>query len=109
VPPLLSSPPPTAHTPPTRPWPAAARAASLARTAEQARADAEAAARSSLSGAGSSCTGPRINPALGTFAPGGMVRVSVTCHAALDVPGIRSMDITASSASVVDQYRGDQP
>ncbi|MER6386210.1 TadE/TadG family type IV pilus assembly protein [Streptomyces sp. NPDC001233] len=87
----------------------AARAASLARTAEQARSDAGAAARRSLSGAGSSCTGPRINPALGTFTPGGVVRVSVTCRAALDVPGMPSMDVTASSASVVDQYRGDQP
>ena len=84
----------------------AARAASLARTADQARSEAETAARRSLTAAGSSCTSPRITPALGGFAPGGVVRVTVTCRAALAVPGMHSVDVTAAAASVVDLYRG---
>jgi Flp pilus assembly protein TadG len=84
----------------------AARAASLARTAEQARGDALRAARSSLAGAGASCTSPRVVPALGGLVPGGTVRVTVTCRADLDVPGMRSMDVTSTAASVVDLYRG---
>ncbi|MEU2734725.1 TadE/TadG family type IV pilus assembly protein [Streptomyces sp. NPDC007095] len=87
----------------------AARAASLARSADEARAEAGGAATRSLAGAGSSCTGPRVNPALGNFVPGGVVRVTVTCRAALDVPGLRSVDVTASAASVVDLYRGVEP
>ncbi len=87
----------------------AARAASLARSADAARSDAGQAANRSLTGAGSSCTGPRIAPELGAFAPGGVVRVTVTCHASLDVPGMRSVDVTASAASVVDLYRGVEP
>ncbi|MFE9555452.1 TadE/TadG family type IV pilus assembly protein [Streptomyces sp. NPDC006703] len=84
----------------------AARAASLARTAWQARAEAETAARRSLAGAGSSCTSPRVMPDLGGFVPGGAVRVTVTCRAALDVPGLRGVDVTTSAVSVVDLYRG---
>ncbi|MFI5808589.1 TadE/TadG family type IV pilus assembly protein [Streptomyces sp. NPDC051561] len=84
----------------------AARAASLARTADQARGDALRAARASLAGAGASCTGLRIASALGGLEPGGTVRVTVTCRADLDVPGMRSMDVTSTSTSVVDLYRG---
>ncbi|WP_329462057.1 TadE/TadG family type IV pilus assembly protein [Streptomyces sp. NBC_01431] len=84
----------------------AARAASLARTPGQARTDAEAAAQRSLAEAGSSCTSPRVAPNLGGFDPGGTVRVTVTCRATLDVPGLHGVDVTASAASVVDFYRG---
>ncbi|MEV0604270.1 TadE/TadG family type IV pilus assembly protein [Streptomyces sp. NPDC050315] len=84
----------------------AARAASLARSVGEARAEAEGEARRSLAGAGSSCTSPRVAPALGGFAPGGLVRVTVTCRAVLDVPGMSSVSVTASAASVVDRYRG---
>ncbi|MEN8652350.1 TadE/TadG family type IV pilus assembly protein [Streptomyces sp. 21So2-11] len=84
----------------------AARAASLARTADRAHGDALRAARASLAGAGASCTSPRIAPALGGLVPGGTVRVTVTCRADLDVPGMRSMDVTSTAASVVDLYRG---
>lgn len=86
----------------------AARAASLARSPGEARTEAADAATRSLEGAESSCTSPRISPALGGFAPGGVVRVTVTCHAALEVPGMSSVDVTASASSVVDLYRGAQ-
>ncbi|MGW7074634.1 TadE/TadG family type IV pilus assembly protein [Streptomyces sp. NPDC054866] len=86
----------------------AARAASLARSSGEARTEAAGAATRSLAGAGSSCTSPRVRPALGGFTPGGVVRVTVTCRAALDVPGMRSVDVTASASSVVDLYRGVQ-
>jgi Flp pilus assembly protein TadG len=84
----------------------AARAASLARTADQARSDALRAARVSLAGAGASCTGPRIASQLGGLEPGQAVRVTVTCQADLDVPGMRSLDVTSTAMSVVDAYRG---
>ncbi|MFD4644778.1 TadE/TadG family type IV pilus assembly protein [Streptomyces sp. NPDC058441] len=87
----------------------AARAASLARSADMARAEASGAATRSLTGAGSSCTGPRVTPELGDFTPGGVVRVRVTCRAVLDLPGMRGVDVTTSAASVVDLYRGVEP
>ncbi|MFC7305122.1 TadE/TadG family type IV pilus assembly protein [Streptomyces monticola] len=87
----------------------AARAASLARSAGQAHTDAVQAARQSLAGAGSSCTSPRIAPDTGGVKPGGVVRVTVTCRAVLDVPGLNNVNVTASSASVVDLYRGVEP
>ncbi|MCX5206897.1 pilus assembly protein [Streptomyces sp. NBC_00237] len=85
----------------------AARAASLARTAEQAQGNALRAARASLAGAGASCTTPRVASQLGGLEPGGTVRVTVICRADLDVPGMRSMDVTATATSVVDLYRGE--
>lgn len=86
----------------------AARAASLARSTGEAEADAGRAATRSLDGAGSSCTDPTITSAMGGFAPGGVVRVTVSCRAVLDVPGMSSVDVTASASSVVDLYRGVQ-
>ncbi|WP_233521698.1 TadE/TadG family type IV pilus assembly protein [Streptomyces triticagri] len=86
----------------------AARAATLARTTGEAGSDAGRAARQSLAGAGSSCSDPRVAPEVGDLAPGGVVRVTVRCHVALDVPGLGDVDVEASASSVVDRYRGEQ-
>src|SRR6478736_1119340 len=79
---------------------AAARAASLTSTTAQARTRAGQAATGSLSDAGLSCTGMTTDVDTGSFRPGGVVTVTVTCTADLSglalsgLPGAATMSAT---------------
>ncbi|MFC7306805.1 TadE/TadG family type IV pilus assembly protein [Streptomyces monticola] len=87
----------------------AARAASLARTPGEAGSAAEAAARSSLAGRGSTCGAFSVRTHGGGGAPGGVVRVRVTCHADLGeltmsgLPG--RVAVAGDAVSPVDRFR----
>lgn len=86
-----------------------ARAASLERNTSQSAADAHHAAERSLGQAGVSCTGLSVHVDLGSYQPGGQVRVTVSCTAKLgDValagfPGSRTF--TATSTVPIETYR----
>ncbi|MDI5974027.1 TadE/TadG family type IV pilus assembly protein [Streptomyces sp. SL13] len=85
----------------------AARAATLSRTAAQAQRQARTAALASLGASGASCARLAVTTAVGMFAPGGVVRVSVACTADLGVSGLPAhVVITRTAVSVVDLYRG---
>lgn len=90
----------------------AARAASLTRSPSAADQAARAAAQLALDGAGVSCTSLTVAVDTAGFAPGGRVRVSVSCTVslsemgALGVPGHRTL--TGQASSVVDEHRGTQ-
>ena len=79
---------------------AAARAASLTSTAAQANTQAQRAAAGSLAGAGVSCSGMTTVVDTGSFRPGGVVTVTVTCTADLSglalsgLPGAVTMSAT---------------
>ena len=88
----------------------AARAASIARDPAAARAQAQQAATTALAGRGLACQHFTVTVSLAGFRPGGTVRATITCTAAMSdlwllrVPG--SQTLTASFASVIDTYRG---
>jgi Flp pilus assembly protein TadG len=88
----------------------AARAASIARSPAAAQAQAQQAAATSLAGRGLACQHFTVTVSLAGFRPGGTVRATITCTAAMSdlallrVPG--SQTFTASFASVIDTYRG---
>src|SRR6478736_8244430 len=75
---------------------AAARAASLTSTAAQASTQAQRAAAGSLGDAGVSCTGLTITVDTGSFRPGGMVTVTITCAADLSDIALSGLPGTAS-------------
>ena len=87
----------------------AARAASLERNTGSAGSVAQQAARSSLDKAGLSCAPMSVNAHVGSYQPGGSVRVTVSCTAQLrDVamagfPGTRQF--TATSVVPIETYR----
>jgi len=86
-----------------------ARAASLERNTHQSAAAAKAAAQQSLGQAGVSCVGLTVDVDLGSYEPGGQVRVTVSCKTKLsDValagfPGSRTF--TATSTVPIETYR----
>ena len=88
----------------------AARAASIATDPAAAQAQAQQAAATALAGRGLACQHFTVNVSLAGFRPGGTVRATITCTAAMSdlwllrVPG--SQTLTASFASVIDTYRG---
>ena len=86
-----------------------ARAASLERNTHESAAAAKAAAQQSLGQAGVSCTGLNVDVDLGSYEPGGQVKVTVSCKTKLsDValagfPGSRTF--TATSTVPIETYR----
>ena len=89
---------------------AAARAASLARTVAGATAAAKAEAARDLGAGGRSCGRRDVVVDTAGFRPGGMVKVTVTCHADLSsLPGIDWLPVqttlTSSSLSPLDVFR----
>jgi Flp pilus assembly protein TadG len=90
---------------------AAARAATLAAYPGAAQGAAEQAAEDSLAQAGVSCQSFTVDANVGDLAPGSTVNVTVTCTVGLaDVSGISlpgARTVSASFASVVDQYRSN--
>ena len=75
---------------------AAARAASLTSTAAQANTQAQRAASGSLAGAGVSCTGITTTVDVGSFRPGVVVTVTITCTADLSDIAISGLPGTAT-------------
>ncbi|MCQ4084396.1 pilus assembly protein [Streptomyces sp. RB6PN25] len=85
----------------------AGRAATLARTPDQARRQAGAAAGAALSASSPACTRSTVQTDTGAFAPGGVVRVTVACTAALGVVGLPGhVTITRTAVSAIDSHRG---
>ena len=89
---------------------AAGRAASLARTASGASAAAKAEVDRDLGDGGMPCRHRDVVVDVSGFRPGGMVKVSVTCHADLSsLPGIGWLPIRtakeSTSLSPVDLFR----
>lgn len=85
---------------------AAARAASLVATPEQARTAGQRAAGTIPAGA--ACNRRDVKVDTAEFKPGGIVRVTISCHISLEdisglVPGTHTL--TASSVSPVDPFR----
>ena len=78
---------------------AAARAASLTTSSAQAQGRAARAASGSLSDAGLSCTGMTTDVDTGSFRPGGVVTVTVTCTADLSGLALSGLPGTATIAS----------
>ena len=96
---------------------AAARAASLTTSSAQAQTRAARAAAGSLSDAGLSCTGITADVDTGSFRPGGVVTVTITCTADLSglalsgLPGTAT--VTATGRAPLEAHRqiatpGDQ-
>lgn len=86
-----------------------ARAASLERNTHLSAGAAKAAAQRSLGEAGVSCTGLTVNVDLGSYKPGGQVRVTVSCTTRLSDVGLAgfpgSKTFTASSTVPIETYR----
>lgn len=86
-----------------------ARAASLERNTHLSAGAAKAAAQRSLGEAGVSCTGLTVNVDLGSYQPGGQVRVTVSCTTRLSDVGLAgfpgSKTFTASSTVPIETYR----
>ena len=88
---------------------AAARAASLTGTAAQANIHAQRAASGSLADAGVSCGGMTTSVDVGSFRPGGVVTVTITCTADLSdiaisgLPGTAAF--TATGRAVLEAHR----
>ena len=88
---------------------AAARAASLTSTPAQANTHAQRAATGSLAEAGVSCTGVTTTVDTGSFRPGGVVTVTITCTADLTdiaisgLPGTATF--TATGRAVLELHR----
>jgi Flp pilus assembly protein TadG len=91
---------------------AAADAAAVASSASQAQQAAVAAATPVLQ-SNHSCTHPRVTVDVASFAPGAVVRVSVSCRidfSDLLVPGLPgATTIEAAQATAIDPYRTVQP
>ena len=91
---------------------AAADAVSVAGSAAQAEQVATAAAMPVLQSS-HSCTNPTVTVDAGSFAPGSVVRVSVTCRVALSdllVPGFPgTTTVGAVQDAAIDPYRAIQP
>ena len=88
----------------------AARAASLARSPAAAEAAALAEAHRSLADAGVACPSSRVAVDTTRFRPGGVVKVSLTCHTDVgDLAGMGFLPlntgITKTSVAPVDRYR----
>jgi len=88
----------------------AARAASLARSPAGADAAGLAEAHRSLSDAGVACPSPHVTVDTAGFRPGGVVKVSLTCHVDVgDLAGMAFLPlntaITKTSVAPVDRYR----
>lgn len=88
----------------------AARAASLARSPSAAEAAASAEAHRSLADAGVACPNPRVRVDTTRFRPGGVVKVSLTCHVDIgDLAGMAFLPlntaISKTSVAPLDQYR----
>ena len=87
----------------------AARAASLTTSADQASGAATLAAASSLADAGLSCTGMNTSVDTGSFRPGGVVTVTITCTADLSdavisgLPG--SSTFSSTGRAPLETYR----
>ena len=87
----------------------AARAASLTRTPEAATAAAENAAAASLAGQQLTCGSLTVDVDTSALAPGGFVRVHLTCRADLSglvfagLPG--SMPLSATAAAPIETFR----
>ena len=87
----------------------AARAASLAADPDEAQLDAQSAARTSVQGAGTACSGVTASTNVSDFVPGGNVTVTVTCQVSysdlllLPLPG--SVTVTGTAVSPVDLFR----
>ncbi len=88
---------------------AGVQAAVVAPDASDAQTQASTAARSSLSGAGLTCTAPQISVDTSNFVAGGWVSVSVTCVTSLadvSVPGAPgAKTLSATSSAHIDPYR----
>ena len=89
---------------------AAARAASLARTATAAQAAAQDQVDRDLGAGGMSCRRRNVVVDVTGFRPGGMVKVSVACHADLSaLPGVGWLPVQtvmqSTSVSPVDVFR----
>lgn len=88
----------------------AARAASVRQFPAAAQADALAAVNETLTARSVSCAGLTVLVDTSQLEPGGQVEATVTCEVSLadvsgwGLPGSRT--ITASSISIVDEYRG---
>jgi Flp pilus assembly protein TadG len=86
-----------------------ARAASLERNTHQSAAAARAAAQQSLGEAGVSCTGLTVDVELGSYEPGGQVRVVVSCTTKLSDVGLAGFPgrktFTATSTVPIETYR----
>lgn len=88
----------------------AARAASQARSPAAAEAAASAEAHRSLADAGVACPSPHVTVDTARFRPGGVVKVSLTCHADVgDLAGMGFLPlntaISKTSVAPVDLYR----
>lgn len=88
----------------------AARAASLARSPSAAQAAVSAEVHRSLADAGVACPSPRVTVDTARFRPGGVVKVSLTCHADVgDLAGMGFLPLNAAisktSVAPVDLYR----
>jgi Flp pilus assembly protein TadG len=88
----------------------AAVAAARQRSADAAQSAAVEAATSTLSAAGTACSGgPRVTVSADRWAPGGVVTVTVICSVAtgdLDAIGAPARTLRGSSRAVIDTYRG---
>jgi hypothetical protein len=88
----------------------AAVAAARQRSADAAQSAAVQAATSTLSAAGTACSGgPDVAVSADRWAPGGVVTVTVTCSVAtgdLDAIGAPARTLHGSSRAVIDTYRG---
>jgi Flp pilus assembly protein TadG len=88
---------------------AAARAASLTSSPGQAAAAAQQAAHDSLDGSGVSCTNMAVSIDTGSFRPGGIVSVTLSCTADLSslalagVPG--AVTVARTSTAPLETYR----
>ena len=88
---------------------AAARAASLTSTAAQANTQAQRAAAGSLADAGVSCTGMTTTVDTGSFRPGGVVTVTITCTADLTDIAISGLPGTATFTATGRARPGSSP
>ncbi|MEY9969287.1 Flp pilus assembly protein TadG [Streptacidiphilus sp. MAP12-16] len=92
---------------------AAARAASLARSPGEAVRAAQQAAATALASAGLACSHLDANISTADYHPGGQVGVSLACTASLSgltgVPMPGHHTVQATSTSVIDTYRGQDP
>lgn len=90
-----------------------ARAAAFARDPATAQADAASVIAKTLADAGAACAGgPRVSTTATTWAPGGVVTVSVECAVgAGDLSRINAPSRTyrATGKAVIDTYRGYKP
>lgn len=84
----------------------AARAASLERDPAAAAAAAQSTAAATLAAAGTSCTGgPSVAVSASSWAPGGVVSVTVTCDVAgIAAVGASGRSVSSSARATIDRY-----